>query len=430
MQRKIIEFNIANEQDFKEKLLQWGQSSREVVFFDSNEFKDSYSEFEYRLAIDAFTSIQTDYEGAFEALQAYYEQTQDWLFGYLGYDLKNDIEDTTSDNFDGLNFPELFFFQPQKVFTVKGDVLEMAYLNVVSEEIESDFEAIRKEVLFEDLEETKAVVLPRIDKETYVERVAQIIAAIASDTLEELNYCMEFYAENIDLNPLKVYQNLNAISTPPFACFFKRAQDFAFCASPERYLKKKGSTLITQPIKGTAKRHHDEDKDAAAIAYLKNSPKERAENVLTVAQVKKDLEAVAVKGSIEVTELCEVYSFQQVHQMISTVTAEVAENQDVVELVQKTFPMGSMVGAPRVESLKLIEALEETKRGLYSGAMGYFSPNGDFDFNVIIRSILYNSQARYASFIVGSGITALANPESEYDECLLKGNAMRNVLES
>ena len=430
MQRKIVAFNIANEQNFKQKLLQWAQNSREVVFLDSNDFKNSYSEFEYRLALDAFTSIQTDHEGAFEALQAYYEQTQDWLFGYLGYDLKNDVEDTTSKNFDGLNFPELFFFQPQKLFTVKEHILEMAYLNVVSEEIESDFEAIQKEVLFEDLTATKAVVAPRIDKATYVDRVGQIIAAIEAGTVEELNYCMEFYAENIALNPLKVYQNLNAISTPPFACFFKRAQDFAFCASPERYLKKSGRTLITQPIKGTAKRHHDEVKDAAAVAYLKNSPKERAENVLTVAQVKKDLETVAVKGTVEVTELCEVYSFQQVHQMISTVTAEVADDQPVIGVLEKTFPMGSMVGAPRLESLQLIEALEETKRGLYSGAIGYFSPEGDFDFNVIIRTILYNSKAQYASFIVGSGITALAKPESEYEECLLKGAAMRQVLES
>jgi para-aminobenzoate synthetase component 1 len=116
--------------------------------------------------------------------------------------------------------------------------------------------------------------------------------------------------------------------------------------------------------------------------------------------------------------------------MISTVTSKVGDEVHPVDVLESTFPMGSMTGAPKISAMKIIEALEETKRGLYSGAVGYFTPEGDFDFNVVIRSILYNASKQYVSYSVGGAITAKSNPLKEYEECLVKAKAMRQVLEN
>lgn len=201
------------------------------------------------------------------------------------------------------------------------------------------------------------------------------------------------------------------------------------CASPERYLQKKGSRVISQPIKGTAKRFADPELDDQAKSHLATDAKERAENIMITDLVRNDLSKTALPNSVVVEELCGIYSFKQVHQMITTIASEVPENCPPVDLLKTTFPMGSMTGAPKLSAMQIIEELEETQRGLYSGSVGYFTPSGDFDFNVVIRSILYNEERAYVSFSVGSAITSLAQAEQEYEECLLKANAMRAVLQ-
>lgn len=253
---------------------------------------------------------------------------------------------------------------------------------------------------------------------------------IALGDIYEANFCQEFYAENTQIEPLSTFWRLNVISEPPFACFLKINRHFLLSASPERYLQRKGNTVISQPIKGTAKRSQNPEKDEQLKTELKQNPKERSENVMIVDLVRNDLSHFATKGSVKVTELCKVYTFKQVHQLISTIEATVNENTSSVDLIRSTFPMGSMTGAPKVSAMKIIEQLEATKRGLYSGAVGYFAPNGDFDFNVVIRSILYNAERQYVSFSVGSAITAKSAAEREYDECLIKAKAMRKVLEN
>jgi len=203
---------------------------------------------------------------------------------------------------------------------------------------------------------------------------------------------MEFYAENTTIEPLEVYQKLNAISEPPFAVYFKNNHQYLASASPERYLKKQDTKVISQPIKGTAKRFGTTEADEISKKELAENPKERSENIMIVDLVRNDLAHTATKGSVVVEELCGIYSFKQVHQMISTVVSNVETTTSPIEILRTTFPMGSMTGAPKISAMNIIENLEETKRGLYSGAVGYFTPNGDFDFNVVIRSILYNSK--------------------------------------
>ena len=244
----------------------------------------------------------------------------------------------------------------------------------------------------------------------------------------EANFCMEFFSENTTINPLEIFQKLNEISKPPLAVYFKNNKQFLLSASPERYLKKVGEQLISQPIKGTAKRFIDLIEDEKSKNKLSQDPKERAENIMITDLVRNDLSKTAQKGSVKVEELCGIYSFEQVHQMISTITSKLDTQYSAVEAIKTTFPMGSMTGTPKVSVMNIIEELEETKRGLYSGAVGYFTPTSDFDFNVVIRSILYNQEKEYVSFSVGSAITSGSIPENEYEECLLKAKAMLEVL--
>ena len=426
--RTEIHKTIENPIVFKKQVLDWSQQFREVVFMDSNDYPQEFSSFDAILAVDAFTLIQTDYHNAFEDLQQYQQNTKDWLFGYLSYDLKNDSEDLQSNNFDGLDFPDLFFFQPKKLFLLKGNQVVIHYLNLCDDEVEEDWNTILSSTAYTTIESSVVTVQPRISKESYIEKVTALLAHLYRGDLYEANFCMEFYAENATINPLQKFEKLNAISQTPFAVYFKNNKQFLLSATPERYLRKEGEHLISQPIKGTAKRFSDLNEDQESKEKLASDPKERAENIMITDLVRNDLSRTAQKGTVQVQELCGIYSFQQVHQMISTITSKLDDKYSLIDVLKLTFPMGSMTGAPKISAMKIIEELEATKRGLYSGAIGYFSPNGDFDFNVVIRSILYNQEKKYVSFSVGSAITSLSNPEDEYEECMLKARAMHEVL--
>ena len=424
---------LLEKHDIKDKLLKWSQQFREVVWLDSNNYQQIYSSYDAVLAVDAFTVLQTDSEGAFDKLKEYQSHSKDWLFGYLTYDLKFDTENLKSDNFDGLEFPELFFFQPKKIFLLKGNVLEVQYLHFVDDEIDSDYvDILNTHTLnsFSGGNKDSMKIKPRMTKDSYLNKFQKIHQHISKGDIYEMNFCQEFYAENININPLHVYQNLNQISQPPFATFLKLDDKYLLSASPERYIRKEKTTIISQPIKGTSKRAFDNKEDKKLKLELAANEKERSENIMIVDLVRNDLSKTAIKGSVKVNELCKVYSFDQVHQMISTITSEVLHTKHPVEVLRTTYPMGSMTGAPKVSAMKLIEKFEETKRGLYSGSVGYFTPDNDFDFNVIIRSVLYNKSNKYVSFSVGGALTAKSTADAEYQECLIKAKAMREALVS
>jgi para-aminobenzoate synthetase component 1 len=418
---------------FKEKISLWSQQFREVTILDSNSQSNEnqlYKTYDFVVAVDAFTSIQTDFEKAFEDVYQYQSKSNDWLFGYLAYDLKNDVEHLQSQNFDGLGFSDLYFFQPKKIFLLKDTTLEIQYLNMCDDEIDSDFdEIIQSQMSNVKCQKLSINIQQRISKENYLKKVNKMLAHIHRGDIYEANFCMEFYAEEAVIAPYEVHKKLNEISDAPFSVYFKKNQQYLLSASPERYLKKENEKVISQPIKGTAKRNSNSELDKQNKIALQNNAKERSENIMIVDLVRNDLSQTAIKSSVEVEELCNVYSFKQVHQMISTITSNVAHTTSPIEILRTTFPMGSMTGAPKISAMQIIEDLEETKRGLYSGAVGYFTPSGNFDFNVVIRSILYNSENQYLSFSVGSAITSEAIPENEYEECLLKAKAMFEVLQ-
>lgn len=408
----------------------WAQQFEEIIWLDSNNYNyQNYPEYDAILAVDAFTSLKTDFQGAFDQLEEYQNTIKDWIFGYLSYDLKNDTERLTSKNDDNLHFADLYFFQPKKLFLIKNNIVELHYLGMVDDEIEEDIDAIYAiKSNTQKSNHSHLDIHNKINKESYLKKVGKMLDHIAIGNIYEANMCQEFYASGT-IDPLDTYKRLNAISTPPFASFLKLESQYALCASPERYIRKQGDKIISQPIKGTARRGEGEEEDSAFAKALSEDPKERSENIMIVDLVRNDLSRTAQKGSVAVEELCRVYPFKQVHQMITTVTSTIGVGISPVDVIRSTYPMGSMTGAPKVKAMQIIEELEASKRGLYSGTIGYFSPTGDFDFNVVIRSILYNSENKYISYTVGSAITAGSIPEKEYDECELKAKAMRNVLE-
>ena len=432
MQRTTRTFSIEHIKGCKQNLLSWSQQFETALWLDSNNYQQQYSSFDSALALEEFTSIKTDYTNAFDKLKEYQTITKDYIFGYISYDVKNDVERLSSNNYDGLNFADLYFFQPQKLIFIKGKNIEFHYLKMVADEIESDFNTIcaTKITTIPSDSDEKIKIKLRIHKDEYYSKVNTILDHIKRGDLYEANFCQEFYAENASINPVEVYKHLNDISEPPFASFLKMDHQYALCASPERYLKKQGLKIISQPIKGTAKRLISAIDDDKIATDLSRDIKERAENVMIVDLVRNDLSKTAKIATVKVEELCKVYSFKQVHQMVSTVVSEIDTTTHPIETLRSTFPMGSMTGAPKVSAMKIIEKLEESKRGLYSGTIGYFTPENDFDFNVVIRSILYNEEKKYISYSVGGAITEKSIVEKEYEECLLKAKAMKYVLQN
>ena len=430
VKRDKIELCLKDSQYVKKQLLRWGQQFNSFVLLDSSMYTEKYSNFDFVCATMPISEIKLESDrGAFEELEQFRVNTNDWIFGYLTYDLKNDVEKLTSSNFDGVKFPSLHFFQPEVIFFLRGNKLEVSYVSTTdSTKIDEILEEVLNTEIDAIVEETRLHIQNRVPKDSYINNVNNLKNHIRRGDIYEANFCQEFYSENAVIDPVNKYFMLNEISTPPFASFYKLDNHYLISASPERFIQKTGDKVISQPIKGTAKRGKSAKEDNEIISALEVDVKERAENVMIVDLVRNDLSKTAVEGSVKVEELCKVYSFQQVHQMISTISSKVEKDLSPVEIIRNAFPMGSMTGAPKIRAMQLIDIYESTKRGLYSGSVGYFSPEGDFDFNVIIRSILYNADKHYLSFTVGGAITSKSDPEKEFDETLLKADAMFRIL--
>ncbi len=370
-------------------------------------------------------------EDGFRKLENCAANNNDWLFGHLGYDLKNGIENLTSNNPDNHQFDDLHFFIPELVISLKGSNLTIYASD------QSKIEEVHKEVTASngEQESEKSSALPAVDfqnkltKSDYIKRANALINHIIEGNIYEVNFCQEFYAEEINVNPFSLFSALMKASPTPFACFYRYDCHYTISASMERFLKKSGNQIISQPIKGTIQRGKTLKEDEAFKEELQQDSKERAENVMIVDLVRNDLAKTAKTGSVTVNELFGIYSFPTVHQMISTISSELKPQFHGVQALKQAFPMGSMTGAPKISAMKLIEEHENFKRGVFSGAVGYITPDGDYDFNVIIRSFLYNEKLKYLSLPVGSAITYDSDPEAEFEECMVKIAKLKEALE-
>ena len=423
-------FSLTDAANFKQKALNWATNQSKVVcYLDNNGYTEGYlpTAFEGLLAIGTETEIfNISNESSFKRLQELHDKRKNWLFGFLAYDLKNEIERLESNHFDGLDFPDMHFFEPRILLKISAKSVEFL----------KNTEGSSNQEILQDIDNQKLIkqdalnwaIQSRFSKPEYLATVERIKQHIHRGDIFEMNFCQEFFIENATLNPATLFHNLNDFAQTPFAAFYKLHDTYIMCASPERFLKKSGQKLTSQPIKGTSKRGNTEGEDLDLKKDLQNDPKNRSENVMIVDLVRNDLGKISETGTVKVSELFGIYSFPTVHQMISTIESNLKNDLPFTEALRQTFPMGSMTGAPKVRAMQLIEQYERTRRGVYSGAIGYITPKGDFDFNVVIRSILYNATRQYASFQVGGAIIAESDAEKEYAECQIKAANMRRVL--
>lgn len=391
---------------FKEKAQLWASSFSTVCIFNSNEFKDPFGSISLLIAVGKQAEFKSNGIVDFEALQGFIDRNDEKIIpGYLTYDL------------------EAYFFIPECLIS-----FERSAVTITADDPERIIQEIEATAVKYDDLGFKGEVKVRMSRAEYGHAFNKMKDHIVRGDIYEVNLCQEFYTEDAHLNGFIAYRELNRISPTPFSCFFKHDDLSIISASPERFLAKKGNKIISQPIKGTAPRGKTQGEDDQIIKTLRTNPKEISENIMIVDLVRNDLTISAQPGTVKVDELLGVYSFNQVHQLISTISCIAKPGLGSMEAIKNTFPPGSMTGAPKISAMKLIDQYEKSKRGLYAGSIGYFNGKNEFDFNVVIRTLIYDSKKETLSFHVGGAVTLLANEEEEYQECLLKASAINQIL--
>ncbi len=447
MNKDFVSFPIAGIHRLKEQMLSWADRFNICSFLDNHQYHFGHHDYECLAGIGSLHTIAAPAGNALLQFDRFRAAHPGWLFGHLGYDLKAETEPPHTPQppkagdgpapplggwgvADSLGFPDLFFCVPEIVLLLSDT--ELAIASYGGRKPAEIFEQIRAVDLPGESGWTGNVdIQSRFSQTDYIDTVERLRGHILRGDCYEVNFCQEFFAEGVSLHPLEVYHSLGLVSPNPFGAYYKLGDKYLLCASPERYLKKEGDRILSQPIKGTWERNTlSPELDEQNRRQLLQSPKDRSENVMVVDLVRNDLSRVCREGTVTVEELFGIYSFPQVHQMISTVSGRLRENAAFSDIIKASFPMGSMTGAPKKKVMELVDRYERSRRGLFSGAVGYMTPDGDFDFNVVIRSILYNQSNRYLSYQAGSAITFYSNAEQEYGECLLKVAAIKKVLAS
>lgn len=404
-------------------MLYWANQHNICCVLDNHQYRLT-GNYECIAGVGVHRSVTAGAGNALEQLDGFLRQQEDWHFGHIGYDIKNEIEALSSSHPDPVGFPDLFFFVPEVVLILTENELTIGAFDGHGEVMTAIDRATAAPGRRQSVE-----IRNRLSKEEYLRRVYRLKEHIQRGDCYEINFCQEFYSEGANISEATLYQSLCRESPNPYACFYKSDHHYLLCASPERYIHRTGNTIFSQPIKGTIARNRENPAaDEAAKALLQHNTKERSENVMVVDLVRNDLSKICREGSVQVEELFGIYSFPQVHQMVSTVKGELKEQVTMADIFRASFPMASMTGVPKKRVMQLIEEYETVNRGLYSGSVGYITPDGNFDFNVVIRSIQYNAETKYLSFHTGSAITFNSDPVAEYEECLVKASHIKKVL--
>jgi para-aminobenzoate synthetase component 1 len=421
-------YQVHKPEILKQQIVHWLNQFTVCCFFDSNHYQLSLSNFQLLAAAGVLTDTTTIKQ--LTLLDDWLDEHNDWIFGHLSFSLKNQIfssPNIKSSQLATVPFPDFYFFQPEVVCTLQEKTFTIHSALSHPDSIYEQITEINLHACTPSL--TNISFQPNILKTKYYKTVELLLNEIQKGNCYEINFCTEWIAKEAHISPVETYLALSALSPMPFSAYYKLNSMHLMCASPERYLCKQNNHLYSSPIKGTIARDlSNPEADKKLQQTLLQSKKERSENIMIVDLVRNDLSQICKSGTVKVTELCEIYSYPQVHQMISTITGELKQQTPFSEILKATFPMGSMTGAPKEKVLSLTKQYENFSRGLYSGSVGYFTPEKDFDFNVVIRSLQYNAANTTLSYAVGSGITAQSNPEQEYEECLLKATAMANLF--
>jgi para-aminobenzoate synthetase component 1 len=399
-------------------MLNWASRFNIFCLLDSNSYRAADSSFDLCLA----AGVKNTYPDNIASLDDVISSRSKWLFGHLGFEYFEQDDLVPVNPF--VDFKNSFFFEPAFVITLKDDQLTI-YADEHTAQVYD--ELLRSPENIEG-EKQALTFTYAMSKDEYLERLAGIESHIHRGDCYELNFCQHFYATDTRIDPYQAYLDLTRISPNPYAALYRLNDKYCVCASPERFLKKQGDKLISEPIKGTSGRSPSPEEDEKLKQALQHSEKDRSENVMIVDLVRNDLSMVCTEGSVAVPSLSEVRSFPRVHHLVSTVTGNVSNETSFSAIMQACFPMGSMTGAPKKKVLELIREFEREPRGLFSGTIGYINPDGDFDFNVVIRSLMYDETKKVISCKTGGGITAGSSAEDEYNESLLKAEAIMKIF--
>ena len=360
--------------------------------------------------------------GILKAFENFSKLGSSWTFGWLGYDLKNEIEHLETHNPSPLGHPVLAWWEPEIAIRFSDSSVEILSGDKDDSRMIEALAAIKRESKVQ--KEIRGEMVWSWKKPDYLRAFDEVKQLIQQGDVYELNLCMPLKGRAASNASWPLFNRLQSLTQAPFSAYLQCGSYRIMSGSPERFLKKEAGRLISQPIKGTVRRGDSPEEDKVLAHSLQSSEKERAENVMIVDLVRNDLSRVAEKATVEVTDLCSIYSIETVHQMVSTIECSISPEKGLSEILHATFPMGSMTGAPKISAMKHIDRLELEGRGAYSGSIGYLSPTGDFDFNVLIRSLFHNSLSEVLISNVGGAITSLSDPEQEYQECHLKAEAI------
>ncbi|MCC6721648.1 MAG: anthranilate synthase component I family protein [Bacteroidia bacterium] len=411
---------------FSQKLKQYVSLFNPSVILDSCLLHPQFFKGNYKI-IASFggDKILEPANNSIELLDKIYSE-KCWYFGILGYNLKNEIEKLKSENDKCFGWSDIMFFKPETVITVDFE----NNLIIYGANAEYHFDKINSTQINDKFDiSNRKLIHPEINKSEYISKVNSIKNEIIKGNVYELNLCERFLYQDIELkSPISFYENLVKNSPTPFSAYFAIHNKYVMSASPERFLYKIKNKLISQPIKGTIARDENLEVDIENKNSLKNSVKEMAENVMIVDLVRNDLSKVSVAGSVKVEELFGIYSYSQVHQMVSTISSQLKAKVDLKEIISSTFPMGSMTGTPKIAAMQLIEISENFDREWYSGALGYITPWEDFDFNVLIRTAFYDSYLKKIAYYSGGAITIDSDAKEELKEILVKTEAIKKLI--
>ncbi|MBS1743477.1 MAG: anthranilate synthase component I family protein [Bacteroidetes bacterium] len=405
-------------------MLNWVNRFNIFCFLDNNNYTFEQPAFEWMLAAGCKEDVTLNENQSITALKQFSEQHKDWVFGHISYPAPGKLAEHCEDK---IKFPAAYFFTAVTMVWLQDDIIT---IESDSEQPEEIYKAILQQPsVVVNVSRSKPGIQKRYSKEEYISIIESIHQHIRRGDCYEINFCQEFYAEDADIDPVYIYHQLSSVSPNPFSALYKLNDRYCLCASPERFIKRSGNEIISQPIKGTAKRNlADAYEDDTNKNSLLLSKKEKSENVMIVDLVRNDMSRICTEGSVHLKELFGIYSFPQVHQMISTIAGTVNDCTHWTSILDACFPMGSMTGAPKLKVMELIDRYEKVPRGLFSGTIGYIQPNGDFDFNVVIRSLFYNESNKFLSFKAGGGITFYSDADAEYEESLLKAKAISDIL--
>lgn len=351
--------------------------------------------------------------------------------GYLGYDLCHFVEKVPSTAKDDLGLPDVYIAFYDSVF-----IIDHLYNKIFLSAISFTKKIKSKEIFEERLEEATlcATRYPlnakkegnylldsNFTKSQYLQAVQAAKKYIREGDIYQVNLSQRFHGK-LTMAPEMLYQSLRGVNPAPFAGYLNFGQIKVLSSSPERFLKVKGREVQTRPIKGTRPRGDTEKKDKKLAEELLSSIKDRAELIMIVDLERNDLGRICEFGSVKVPELITLEAFPTVFHTVSTIEGRLRQGKDRIDLLKATFPGGSITGAPKIRSMEIIDELEPTTRGIYTGALGYFGFNNTMDLNIVIRTLLVKNEDFY--FQVGGGIVADSDPEKEFQETLDKAKAL------